>query len=448
MPEPSGMLPRYTGVLIALAMVALMVAGILAIHISEQAEGSSGYARRQMVFAGVAMATFLLFALVPYPRFGRLAYPLFGVTLVMLSVLAWARLSGHDSSLLPGIRGSHRWIDLQVFQVQPSEIAKLSQILLLAWYLRLGDHYRRLPGLIPPFVLTLVPMTLVFLEPDLGTSLLFLPTLYAMLFLAGAKLRHLLGIVAVGAILVFLPVPRTLDASMPVAEQKDRLALAYWVTGPDDGPKTVYAAAPLSLMQYHQLQRVDGWLRQGDPEVIQGKGYHLFHSKVVLGSGRVRGGGDWDEAEVYFRLLPDDHTDFIFSIIGGQWGFLGCATVLLLYGVIFVFGLEIAATTYEPFGRMLAVGVLGLLAAQIFINVGMTMGLLPITGMTLPLVSYGGSSLVVNGAALGLLVNVGQRRPMLLSRRPFEHKQDTRPAPYRPLESSNAGKMASTERTP
>jgi cell division protein FtsW (lipid II flippase) len=134
-------------------------------------------------------------------------------------------------------------------------------------------------------------------------------------------------------------------------------------------------------------------------------------------------------------MLPDDHTDFIFSIVGGQWGFLGSAAVLFLYGVIFVFGVEIAVITYDPFGRLLAVGVLALLFSQIVINVGMTMGLMPITGMTLPLVSYGGSSLVVNCAALGLLVNVGQRRPILLSKRPFEHgdRKEKPPAPYSPL---------------
>jgi len=122
-------------------------------------------------------------------------------------------------------------------------------------------------------------------------------------------------------------------------------------------------------------------------------------------------------------------------VIGGQWGLLGCLGVLFFYGLIFMFGVEIAIVTYDPFGRLLAVGVLALLASQILINIGMTVGLGPITGMTLPLISYGGSSLVVNCAALGLLVNVGYHRPMLLSRRPFEHgeKRTRPPAPYGPI---------------
>jgi cell division protein FtsW (lipid II flippase) len=123
-------------------------------------------------------------------------------------------------------------------------------------------------------------------------------------------------------------------------------------------------------------------------------------------------------------MLPDDHTDFIFSVVGGQWGFFGCASVLVLYGIIFLFGADVAVSTPDPFGRLLAVGVLALLAAQIFINIGMAMGLMPITGMTLPLVSYGGSSLLVNCVALGLLVNVGRHRPMTLAPRPFEFDGD------------------------
>jgi rod shape-determining protein RodA len=420
--------PRYTSVIIAVAMCALMAIGIAAVRVSEQAEGMGGYAARQLIFAGVGLGAFAVFAAIPYPKFGRAAYPIFGLCVGLLLVLGVARLLDHSSTLLPSIRGSHRWINLGVVNFQPSELTKLGYILLLAWYLRIGDHYRRLLGLVPPFLLTLVPMFLILIEPDLGTALLLLPTLYVMLFMAGAKLRHLLGIVAIGTVLVFLPVPQSL-AGMGADERAERKANAYLAF-----EETVVTALPLSIMEPHQLRRIDGWLRQGRGDIDQGKGYHLRQSKIVLGSGKVVGSGDWDEADYYFSRLPDDHTDFIFSIIGGQWGFLGCLGVLLLYTLIFLFGLEIAATTYDAFGRMLALGLVGLLAAQVFINVGMTMGLTPITGMTLPFISYGGSSLVVNCAAMGLLVNVGQRRPMLLSRRPFEHREDNRPAPLRPLE--------------
>lgn len=403
---------RYTSWPIITAMVTLMVMGIVAIHASEEADmGLAGFTSKQAVSAVIALAAFVAATMVSYAKLGRLAYALFALTLVLLVVIL----------MLPAVRGSHRWIEtgLGDVKIQPSEIAKLTFILLLAWHLRRGDHYRRLRGLIVPFVLTFVPMGLVLIEPDLGTSLLFLPTLYFMLFMAGAKLRHLLSIVAIGTILVVLPIPRQVTA-----ENASRKPLAYW-TFSRDGKEYMVLAAPLAKMEDHQIKRIGGWLRQNDPAVRRNMGWQLDLSKIVMGSGKWTGSGGWADADSVFRMLPDDHTDFIYAVVGGQWGLAGCAAVLFLYGVIFVFGVEIAVITNDPFGRLLAVGVLALLFTQLFINIGMTMGLMPVTGMTLPLVSYGGSSLVINCAALGLLVNVGQRRPIILGRKPFEF--DARP---------------------
>ncbi|HET6427658.1 MAG TPA: FtsW/RodA/SpoVE family cell cycle protein [Phycisphaerae bacterium] len=421
MPEALRRYLRYTSWPIIAAMIALIVFGVMAIRVSERSDPFiRGFAFKQALFAGVAMAAFIAATVIPYQRIGRLAYPLFGLTLGLLVLVLF----------LPPIRKAHRWIDLKLVLVQPSEIAKLSYIVLLAWYLRNRDNYRRLVGLIVPFVLTVVPVALILREPDLGTSLLLFPTLLFMLFMAGAKLRHLLGIVAIAALLVFLPVPQKLPPGMSAEERASRRMLAYWA-----GEDRVVIAAPLANMKRHQIERIEGWIRQGDEEVRHEKGYQLYRSRMILGAGCVTGRGDWNTADDYFRVLPDDHTDFIFSVIGGQWGLLGCLALLVCYGVIFLFGFEIATITYDAFGRLLAAGVLALLLSQIFINVGMTMGLMPITGMTLPLVSYGGTSLVVNGAALGLLVNVGQRRPILLSKRPFEYgeKKEKPPAPFGPL---------------
>ncbi|RKY26626.1 MAG: hypothetical protein DRP83_03890 [Planctomycetota bacterium] len=414
---------RLTSICIVVTTLALMGVGLAAIDVTQRAGGMTGLVARQMIYSLAAAVAFVGCAILPYQKIGRWAYILFAFTLALLVLVLF----------LPATRGCHRWIGFGFFQVQPSELAKLSLIILLAWYLRLGDHYRRAAGLIPPFVLTLVPMGLILREPDLGTSLLLLPTLYAMLFMAGAKARHLLSIVTVGVVVLLMPLPTQLGPLSPV-DKRERVATAYWTTGPADKPTTAYSAAALTAMKIHQLKRVNGWLRQGQPDVIQGQGYQLFQSKLVLGSGKITGRGNWQHADVYFRNLPEDHTDFIFSIIAGQWGFIGCLGVFLLYGVIIVCGVEIAASTTDPFGRLLAVGVLALTVTQIFINVGMTMGLMPITGMTLPLISYGGSSLVVNCAALGLLVNIGQRRPIMLSRRPFEHDEDLSHMPYRPME--------------
>lgn len=407
---------RATSWPIILAMLALMTISVLAVQAAEQADSTPpGSTIRQIIYAAVAIGGFLVAMVVPYQRIGRSAYVWFALTLVLLVVVLF----------LPPIKGSRRWIPLGLVQFQPSELAKLTFIIALAWYLRFRSNYRRLVGLIPPLVLTLVPAGLILIEPDLGTTLLLFPTLGLMLFMAGAKLRHLLAVVGVVAAVTFLPLPRSLEG-MDVEEATDRKALAYW-HGQIGGKEYIVTAAPLARMRSHQVSRVYGWIKQADPDpdvrrrVARTTGFQLQKSMIILGSGGVRGQRLIDQKNLYFRMLPDDHTDFIYAVIGGQWGLLGCAGVIIVYAGIFICGGEIAAVTNDPFARLLVVGVLALLGTQVFINVGMTMGLMPITGMTLPLVSFGGSSMLVNAVALGLVVNVGLRRPMMLGRKPFEY---------------------------
>ncbi len=425
------------------AMLALMLIGVLAVRTTELSAGQvTGHTVRQVIYAGVAWVAFLVAGSIPYQRIGRWAYAILGMTLGLLVLVL----------VLRPIRGSHRWIDLGFIQFQPAEAAKLAYVLFLAWYLRYGDHYRRLRGLLWPLLWTLIPMGLILKEPDLGTSLLFLPTLYVMLYVAGAKRTHLISMVAIGALILFCPVPwRAPQPPAPPTmaevqgeggvdvliqadyarrqdayerEIRSREAMAY---GGFEiaGSRYLVQALPLLVMESHQLDRVEGWLRQGDPEVAKALGYQLKLSKVVLASGGITGWGTWLEAHAFYRLLPDDQTDFIFAVIGGKWGLVGCLTAVAMYLVIFIFGLEIALSTYEPFGRLLVIGVMTLIMFQAFINIGMTMGLMPITGMTLPLISYGGSSLMVTGAALGLVVNVARHRPIMMGRRPFEHEAGT-----------------------
>ncbi len=417
---------RYTSWPILLATLGLVGIGLGALSSAEQADPRlSGIVIRQAAYAVAGILVMAAATLVPYRRFGPTAYPFFALTLGLLVLVL----------MLPPVGGARRWIDLGVFRIQPSEIAKLSLIVMLAWYLRHGDHYRRLRGLIIPFALTFIPMGLILVAPDLGTTLLLLPTLYFMLFMAGAKLRHLLGIIVAATALVLLPVPQKLSETAGQSGQQARRHVAYAQLSGDEGEYVVVPAL-VRAMRPHQVRRLSGWLRQGDPAVAQDAGFQLRLSKLVLGAGGATGQGmDEDAAKHFNRILPEHHTDFIFAVVGGKWGFVGCMLVLLCYAVILVFGAEIAAVTHDPFGRLLAVGVIGLLLSQVFINVAVAMGLLPVTGMTLPLLSYGGSSLIVNCAAVGLLVNVGQRRPILLSRRPFEHgeKREKVPQPFGPL---------------
>lgn len=389
------------------AMLLLMWIGISAVGVVENADESlAGYTARQGFFALLALAAFVLATLIDYQRIGRYSYIAFGFTLLLLVLVLF----------LPAKRNCHRWIDLKVFWVQPSELVKITYVMALAFYLRYRSNYRSLRGLAAPLVLTLIPAWLILREPDLGTSLLVLPTLFFMLLLAGAKLRHLLGTLGLALLLILLPVPQNIS-QMGKVEAQDRKALAYWAS-PDGG--RIVTAAALAKMHYHQLSRIDGWLRQDDPSVIKNKGFQLYLAMVTLGGGGLYGRQAGSATDECFDLLPEDQTDFIFSVIGGQWGFFGCLGVLLVYLVIFICGAFIALRTDEPYGRLLVVGVLAVLFAQIFINIGMTIGLMPITGMTLPFISYGGSSMIVNGLALGLLVNVAKSRSLFFGKKPFE----------------------------
>lgn len=334
------------------------------------------------LLTGVGLMALVLWP--SYQKIGWYAYPLYGLAIVLLLLLVLDRFV--DVPLVPVSRGTRRWIRAGPLGIQPSEFMKVALILCLARYLRFRHSYRRLRGLVPPLLLTLLPMVLILFQPDLGTLLMLLPVLFAMLFVAGARLRHLVLVIMVGC------------ATIPL----------FFLYG----------------MKDYQRARVQVLFRQNtaDESWHQDEGYQLRQSKIALGTGGLTGTGYGAGLFVRYQdLLPEEHNDFIFAIIGHQWGFVGAVLVILAYGLIVLFGLEVATVTNDPFGRLLAVGVVVMIVVQALLNICMTIGLAPITGMTLPFVSAGGSSLWANFIALGLLVNVAQRRPMLIARPPFEH---------------------------
>ncbi len=348
---------------------------------------------KQILFLLTGVGLMLLTMWPSYQKIGRYAYPLYGITIALLLLLVAARF--FDKFGLPGIpfvperRATFRWIGVGPLQIQPSEFMKVALILALARYLRFRDSYREWRGLFAPFLLTLVPMVLILFQPDLGTLLMLLPVLFAMLFVAGARLRHLAIVILLGC------------ATMPV----------FYLYG----------------MKEYQRDRIRVLFRQNiaDEAWHNAEGFQLRRSKIALGTGGLFGEGYRTGVFVqYDGLLPEEHNDFIFAIIGHQWGLLGAAAILLAYCAIVFFGVEVATTTNDPFGRLLAVGVVVMIVAQALLNVCMTVGLAPITGMTLPFVSAGGSSLWANFLAIGLLLNVAQRRPMLIAHPPFEYDKE------------------------
>lgn len=370
--SPAQYVRRLPWVIVACA-VGLMIAGLAGIARGDELVSGAALRERQLVWVLIGVSAMIATSWVPYRLFKPWSVPLFAGSLLSLIAVYF----------MPARNGAHRWIPLGVADVQPSELAKLTYIMALAHYLMYRRNYRRLTGLIVPFLLTLLPVVLILREPDLGTSLLFLPVLYAMLFAAGARAKHLIAVALLGA--MALPV---LWTQMSL-EQKSRITTLF-------------------------LQQDGGPAPRGD-------GYHLHQSKQVLALGGTWGsdvtGMPLDDPVAYH--LPAARTDFIFCLIGERWGLPGTLGLLAIYLLLFARGLMIAASTREPFGRLIAVGIIALIAAQLIINTGMTVGLMPITGLTLPLVSYGGSSLVTLCIALGLLMNIALRPGYEVTGEPF-----------------------------
>ncbi|AMV18595.1 FtsW/RodA/SpoVE family cell cycle protein [Planctomyces sp. SH-PL14] len=357
--------PLCAGLLIAL--------GLGGIARGDELVGSGDYWSRQMVWLTLAVLTWTTSLVWHYRRLRSIAWSLFAIAIVLLLVVY----------AFPARNGSRRWISLGGFQMQPSELMKLAYILSLSAYLMMRENYRTLWGLIPPFLMTLVPVVLILKEPNLGTAMLFFPMLYAMLFAAGARLRHLVPIALLGAL--SLPMLWQVMSS----EQRSRVTAVFTQTDGGAPPK--------------------------------GDAYHLHQSKQMLALGGVWGSdlAGMPVADPLAYSLPESRTDFVFCLVGERWGVWGACAVIGLYLALLGCGLRIAARTQEPFGRLLAVGVVTLLATQAAINTAMTVGLMPITGITLPLLSHGGSSLVTTALALGLLTNVGMRAEHEVFGEPF-----------------------------
>jgi rod shape determining protein RodA len=393
------------------ATAALTATGIATIYATEH-PAESGHSQesadsyqnwqKQITFALVGVLAVILVNAIHYRRLGPASYWLYAGILFLLVVLLLGKV--FDMPFVPERRGAHRWIQLphlSFVRMQPSELCKLVYILALAWYLRYRSNYDRYTTLIGPFVLTLLPMVLILAEPDLGTALLIMPVFFTMLFLAGAKGRHLIVMVLL-AVLITPLIWRHLPDYQRMRISSVLLQNA-WVREKARSNRT------FKNILVGKKYNIGNWEAN--------EGYQLMHSKLAIASGGLGGQGYRRGPYIKYDFLPDRHNDFIFSSIAHQWGFLGALIVLVLYALLFACALEIASNNTDPFGRYVVGGIIAMFAVEVIVNVSMTIGLMPITGLTLPLVSYGGSSLVVSMAAVGLLNNIGRHRPFTVARK-------------------------------
>ena len=418
-------LPDLTraGWAIVAAVAVLFCIGLASIYASEVGKPAPVFARKQLVFLAGSLVMAVVILRLGFQRVSEHAYLLFGLALAALLPLAVARVLHFDfGGLVPGVRGAHRWIRLPGFQLQPSEFMKVAFILALAWHLRRGENYRRLGGLVALFAVSMVPLVLILLEPDLGTVLLIMPVLFGMLFVAGARIHHLLLIMAIGL------------ACTPLLWMKMRPYQRMRIVGVLMQSDSMREDMETSPEKYRVLNQDASALRREARQWKRSSGMQLVYSKAALGSGGVLGQGWGHGTYVEYNFLPDRHNDFVFALIGHQWGLVGCVVVLCCYVVITLAGAVIATASNDPVGRLLAAGVVVLMATQVIINVGMCLGLMPITGMTLPFVSSGGSSLLANFIAGALLISVGRHRPYTLTRKPFDFDDSPLSFPPRPIE--------------
>jgi len=344
------------------------------------------YPKLQFLWIVIGFAVFFALLRVHYLTIADYAYVMYGLG---LAGLVFVLIPGNP--LAHRINNAHRWITLGPIRLQPSEFMKVAVVLALAKYLMYRKNYRTLRGLIGPFVLILLPVVLILREPDLGTAMVFMPIFFMLLFAAGAKLWHLLTIIALGVL------------SCP---------LLY-----------------LFVMSVRQRMRIIAFL---DPaKYSAGAAYQLIQSMIAIGAGGLWGARWRRGTQNLLQRVPEPHTDFIFAVIGEESGFIGCVVVLILYLLLLLCAIGVARRTREPCGRLLALGVVTVFLVQISVNIGMTMGLAPITGMTLPFISYGGSSLLASFVCASLVMNVAIRQTMVLAREDFDYSEKDHDLEYR-----------------
>ena len=372
----SGIRRIHAGWIVFIASILLTCIGIAAIQTTRPSVAS-----RQIILGIVGFIAAICIATIP-PRKLREAswWLLAGGVLLLIFLL----IPGVPDFIVHPRNGARRWINLGVTDVQPSELLKIAFVLAMASHLRFRKQYRRFGGLIVALCVAIPPMFLILIEPDLGTAMLFLPAMIAMLIAAGARYRHLMVI--------------------------GLLAL-------------VTAGAMYPLLQLHQKDRIQALIAQvqGDDRYDQTIGYQGDRAMTLIGAGQQFGVGR-EMASQLLRAnhLPEEHNDMVFAVICLRWGLQGAIVTWFLYLILGVGGIVAALGCRDPFPRLVAVGITTMLLSQMAINIAMTIGLAPITGLTLPFVSAGGSSLVVTWLMAGILFGIAMRRDPAMTREGFQ----------------------------
>jgi len=354
---------EFDVILLGIVLIIFLI-GILAIYSATQAKNlprAESYVARQAAWLAIGLVFLVAATKISYQKFIDLSYILYMVNIVLLVLVL---VLGHVRL------GAQRWFTIGNFAFQPSEFMKLTLVLALAAYVgQRKGAMDTLGSLVVPCIVVFVPFTLVLMQPDLGTALLLVPIFLSIILVGGARLKYIVWMIASGIL------------SAPF----------FW-----------------HALRDYQKQRLLVFINPNiDP---LGAGYTIIQSKIAIGSGGLLGKGWLNGTQNQLNFIPERHTDFIFSVIGEEWGFFGALALVLLYYLIIQRAFNIANLTSDRYGKCIATGIAMLLSLQVIINIAMTMGMMPVVGIPLPLVSYGGSSLLATLVAIGLLLNVGMRR--------------------------------------
>ncbi len=319
------------------------------------------FLKRQALFSIIGIVVLVIFSYIPFRLYRLLTYPALAAALAMLLAVV---LTGFGVTA----GGSARWLQIGPLRFQPSELARMALVIYLAYSMSKKDELLRdfTVGFLPHLMVLGLFTVLLLAQPDFGSVVIFALLTWIMLFVGGCRISHLMSVILLLAPMAWLFMTR--------ADYRVRRLMSF----------------------------TDPWQYRAD------EGYQIVHSFMAFGTGGITGAGLGKGYQKLF-YLPEPHTDFIFSVVGEELGLIGVMVVILLYGIMLMRGIRIARHTQDRFGALLAMGITVTLGLQVCINMGVTLGLLPTKGLTLPFLSYGGTSLLINMAAVGIMMNIGAR---------------------------------------
>ena len=389
----------------ALIALALVVMGLVSIYSATYDAHASDVSYKQLLFAGAGTVLVAVLIFLPFRFLQFISYPSYFLSILLLvSVLLLGKT----------VSGSTSWFNLGPFRLQPSEFAKITTVLALATYLARSDvNLQRFKDLMVAAGIVLLPVALIMMQPDTGTAMIYMGMFFPVLYWGGASKFTLLSVIAPGVAAVaalfgttpFLIVVIVLGALLYLTKEHRIVAAVVFSVMVFVGISVQFIYDGLKP---YQQKRIATFL---DPNADPlGAGYNILQSKVAIGSGGLFGKGYLRGTQTQLNFIPEQWTDFIFCVPGEEFGFLGAATVLMLFMGLLAGGVKIASAVKNRYGSYLAIGITSIFAVHVVMNVGMSLGLLPVVGVPLPFLSYGGSALLTNMAMVGILLNLHSNR--------------------------------------